>query len=375
MKNHKLHLNLSFREKYLIYWGKTESDPGLLSGIGQIGAGAGKAFGSLAQLIDVATRGISRGVDLLDFGIDKIEQGVTYLVDKIQDPGEPNDLPEYEELKNIFPKRPESTGIDKLDKALILQIRLFFLKYKAGQYAEFLKPAIDQLRILESTRNAIEERAGKNRGRIKELNELIGRGEETISSGSLLKNDPRRLELEMELRGYRSEKTQLEQDSSFVVLWPKPQFQKTEFPPGSGEYIDRLVFDKKQEVKIDLNILYRWAEIYTSSYRTTFEIYEKEMQRLAYHSEKLQKEVYEANKIDPISNLKDARKKLRDEVANYRGTGETAEGSIPGSLKVRGNPTDVLQLSGAIKNAVPQSVQPIRPRPNFKIEDIRNLLP
>lgn len=375
MKNHKLHLNLSFKEKYLIYWGQAESDPGLLSGIGQIGKGAGKAFESLAQLIDVATRGISKGVDLLDFGIDKIEQGVTYLVDKIQDPGQPGDLPEYEELKNIFPKKPQSTGIDKLDKALILQIRLFFLKYKAGQYAEFLKPAIDQLRILESTRNAIKERARKNRGRIKELNELIRKGEETINTGSLLKNDPGRLKLEMELRGYRSEKTQLEQDSSFVVLWPKPQFQKTEFPPGSGEYIDRLIFDKKQKVKIDLNILYRWAEIYTSSYKTTFEIYEKEMQKLAYHSEKLQKEVYEANKKEPIPDLKDARKKLRAEIASYRGMGEAAEGRTPGSLRIQGNPTDVLQLAGAIKNTVPKSVQPIRPRPNFRIEDIRNLLP
>lgn len=377
------YLKSPFKEQRFIYWewpgsgsGNSES-PGLLSGSGRLFEGAGRAFDSLSRLIDVATRGISRGVDLVDFSIAKIEKGITFLVDKIEDPGKPTDLAEYEKMPDVFDKEPSLVGIPKLDNALRLQVRLFFLKYKARQYAEFLKPSIDQLKVLESTRNAIAERAIRNRKRIKELDDLIRRRETTIKEGTLPRTSPRRIELETELAGYRSEKEQLERDSSFVVMWPKPQYQKTEFPPGSGEYVDRLIFSKTEKVKIDLNILYRWAEVYTSFYKTKLEEYEKEMERLAYHRERLLKIAFEEHQKNPQGNWEDAKKKFESEVKFYQGKGETAEETIRNSFVLQGGPTDVLQLAGAIKN--PNSFAPtpgtIRTRPNFNPEDVLNSLP
>lgn len=363
---------LTFKEHRLIYQNTPPESPGMWAALGKLGDAAGTLANSFASLVDTVTRGLSRGVDLLDVGIAKIEKGIAILSEKIQDPGQPQNLPEYREMPTFFANKPTPTGHEDLDRALMMQLRLIFLKYKGREYAEFLQPATDQFKLLESARNNIANRKRRYRPRIEELTRLIEDRETTVNSGNLLKTDPRRIDLETELAAYKSEKEHLQRESSYEAMWPKPLYQKTEFPPGSGEYIDRLIFDPKQKVRIDLNALYRVTGVYLSDYEGKLKEYEKEMERLYYHRTRI---IEHADKSEPAWGL--AKASFESQEAEFRRQGRAHETNVTNTKsKTQGNPTDVPILAGAIRRpASTAAPAPPRPTPTHSIQDDIDSLP
>ncbi len=269
----------NFKEKRLIGEGPLENLWDAGGNVVEAGSEIGKAA---AELIKVATGALKGGINLLQDGFAETKDGVKNIIEWWKDPGDPEDLPEYEEMGKYFDTIPGESDNENVEAVVDLHRRIEFLKIKMTELTKFYEIGLTEYERVESALNAIKIKKRLNKERVDQLKDQIKRNEGILSTGRLLNGDQRRIEIELQTRSFKQELASLDAENSEVVMWYEPQVVKIEFPVGSGNFEDRFVLGDKK-VKVDLNALYRYLKVYVgSSFEPKFKKYQSEIDKLAY---------------------------------------------------------------------------------------------
>lgn len=329
MKDEKLHnycfASTSPAEKRLVFTIEPFNTIGDVLGAGvDIVKGGANVLSAGGELFKMATGVLKGGIEFMEKGYIYAKHYAGKIVDKIEDPGKPKALPDYNDMETVahglFTMKNLKFGDSDLNTIVKSHSLLTFLDLKANMLTNFYGPAISEFTRVEDRLNLISKTESHTRSRRQDLKGLIKKTQSSIDSGFYLEGDERLIELHMNLKGYKSELKTLEESIGGTVLWAQPEFVKTEYPPGSGVYIERLVVNSDKKVKVDLKSYYSFLKSHTSGYGKQMEIYKEEMEKFAYLIYILEEEAEKANPKN--ENLKLIwpiyKKQISEMGANYK---------------------------------------------------------
>ncbi|MEK7673263.1 MAG: hypothetical protein AAB373_05255 [Patescibacteria group bacterium] len=300
--------NYSFKDNRLLYDKEKES------GWEKAQDAVGTAAGAVAGVAESAAGLISKTIDYLQVGGVKAADLMTRLGEKWIDPKKPDFASDIykKDFIDIWPGVIPSDYKSDLQYVINAQARIAYIKYKLEELMDFNSHANDALSKAEILRERIQDKNWEiKRSKIiaksdyDKIEALI-----VIKKDSLRKQDRRSIEygvLTQEISGLEARKKALDRVTSDEVLWDEPSIVKIEMPLGSGEYLERLVFDPSKKIKIDINTLYKYVDDYIKDTVTpteesvsrvvSIEDYEEELKKLAFH-----RDIYHA-KLDSNDKL------------------------------------------------------------------------
>lgn len=281
--------NVNFKERRLVFQQAAPSPaPAFNDPLDALTYAGSVALTEAARIIKFTadTLGQVSGMvgDGIAYGKDKFAKLAEWTADKYY--GEPNNnLPDYAYLTKNFSK-PIITNANVFEAAT-LHLRLVFMKYKIQEYTRFMNPLLSEFGAVEARLNAIERNRAIHKSTVVRIEDQIQKIGRTIKNDNLLPSSPRRIALQTQLTSLKSEKKKLEALYTTDVDWPQPEYQETEYPPGSGEYMDRFVSNPGNRVKINLDSYYGWLKGQVALYEGQLKVYKKESESLAYHRGKI----------------------------------------------------------------------------------------
>ncbi len=259
----------------------------MLEGLSKAGEGLGKLFEAAGKLVEVGTKVADRAAGAISKGFDVTEVLVGKAMDKIQG-GTLKNLPEYDELGNIF-TAPAATGNiefnanEKFNSLTGYDIRLACLELRVHQLQDFYKPLLNECDYVEEMiKRSKSMDMDKEKRKLKEQIRRRKLALKKVPSGTREYND-----IENGLDDDIEDLKALESLSSDSPERPTPQIQEKEFPPGSGKFISRWVFDSSRPVKLDLKRYKDFLKKSVSWYFERLEVYNDEISKISYYKEKL----------------------------------------------------------------------------------------
>ncbi len=261
-----------------------------------IGSGA-KAASSLANATAHLVDGLSRAVDFattqistgIVVGEKKIGELYTWAKDNIK--GKPEGLPEYgwmiknKNFKGLDPAYLAPFLSDGGKRVSELTCRMALLDAQIYQLQAMYQPVLAEMSKLGTEKARRERVDWKSESERTRLTQSIQRKEEMLNNGYLPEGSTRDDILFEKNQDERSLKA-LEGQNSKTIMWNMPLIQRTEFPAGSGIYVNRFVSGTKM-VKVDIDRLSDQFSSYLYGYEPALKLYTKEKLKLFYWRQKI----------------------------------------------------------------------------------------
>ncbi len=302
------------------------------------------------KLVTLSTDIVGKAVHLVEKGFSMGESGVRKITEWVENPGSPEKLEEYSELSNSsspnYIPKANDTGDAKLNTAVEGYRRMAFLEIKIKELTAFNQPFLNEFQRVESMRKEIYNRNRQLGDRFIQLDRDVSRTEAALKGNTLLSNDPRRAKLVSDLAKFREARDQMKAYLSYIVDWDKPQIQPTEYPRASGIPCDRFLPNTGLKVKLSIRDLYNWMKDNgEKKYAILIKKYEKEMEKLDYHSQKL------FNGLSPALQLKGIG--LKNQIDTK--AKEIKNGISTKNFKALGAPRDLVGFDFVDKTRVQQN--------------------
>lgn len=259
-----------------------------VSGVGTVAGAGGRLLEGLANLVDIATISVGKGIIGLEKG------GVNlynYLKDKYV--GQADNLPEYGwmagDFKNLDPDdyiKAKGLVVSKSARAVMhYQYRMAILDALIYQAQALYNPAVNELSALLTEKESRDRAEWKKDNEMDRLREKIKTKESLLDEGNLGNGSMRGILL-AEKEADEKALEQLQGQTTKEIMWAMPQTQRIEFPTGSGHFVTRYFPNKGKKVKINIDKVCDSLKSNVSEYAGVLNKYTKEKIKLKYWAEK-----------------------------------------------------------------------------------------
>lgn len=259
-----------------------------VGGLGTVAGAGGRLLNSFANIVDIATIGVGKGIIGLEKG------GVNlynYLKDKYV--GQPDNLPEYGwmagDFKNLNPDdyiKANKLVVSKSTRAVMhYEYRMAILDALIYQAQALYNPAVNELSALLTEKESRDRAEWKKDNEMDRLREKIKTKESLLDEGNLGNGSMRGI-LIAEKEADEKSLAQLEGQTTKEIMWAMPQTQRIEFPAGSGRLVTRYFPNKGKKVKVNIDKVCESLKSNVSEYGEVLNKYAKEKIKLKYWAEK-----------------------------------------------------------------------------------------